>query len=72
MAVTSAELKKNLGKYLHLAMKENILIAKNGKAIANFFSPYEDRGAAAKSLSGILPDGGITLEESRKERLSKI
>lgn len=71
MSITATELKRNLGKYLLLAETEDIYITRNGKTIAKLSNPYQDRVDTAKSLFGILPSD-VTLEESRKERLSKI
>lgn len=71
MSITATELKNNLGKYLILAEKEDIFITKNGKVIAKITNPYQKRVDIANSLFGILSDD-ITLEESKKERLSKI
>ena len=71
MSITATELKMNLGKYLMLAEKEDIYITKNGKVVAKLSNPNQDRVDMAKSLFGILPSD-ITLEEAKKERLSKI
>ena len=70
MFVTATELKNNLGKYLDLATKEDIIITKNGKRIAKITSATEDKMTIAKSLIGILPSD-ITLEEAREERLKR-
>ena len=69
MFVTATELKNNMGKYLDLATKEDIIITKNGKRIAKLISATEDKMTIAKSLIGILPSD-ITLEEAREERLN--
>lgn len=71
MSVTTAELKINLSKYLHLAETEDVFITENGKVIAKISNPNADRRAIAESLFGIIP-ADITLEEARDERLSKI
>lgn len=71
MAITASELKANLGKYLDLAMKEDIYITKNGKLIAKLSTPFEDRQATVDSLYGILSDE-ISLEESKEDRLNQI
>ena len=39
MIVTATEFKTNLGKYLEMAMKQDIFITKNGKNIARLTSP---------------------------------
>lgn len=71
MTITVTELKRNLGKYLSLARKEDIYITKYGKIIAILLDSNEEKVSIAKSLLGILSDE-ITLEEAREERLSKI
>lgn len=71
MAITATELKSNLGKYLLLSAKEDIYITRNGKVVAKLTNPYQDRVDVAKSLFGVIP-GGMTLEESREERLGKL
>lgn len=63
--------KKNLGKYLLLAETIDIFITRNGKVVAKLTNPNQDRVNRAESLFGILSDDR-TLEESKKERLSKI
>ena len=68
MSITATELKQNLGKYLLLSAKEDIFITKNGKTIAKFTNPHQNRVNAAKSLFGILPEDA-DLDKSREERL---
>lgn len=70
MFVTATELKKNLGKYLDLADKEDIIITKNGKRIAKLTSATEDKMAIVKSLIGVLPSD-VRLERAKEERLSR-
>ena len=71
MSITATELKQNLSKYLLLAEKEDVYITRNGKMIAKLTTPYQDRVEMAKSLFGILP-GGMTIEQARDERLSRV
>ena len=71
MSITATEFKKNLGKYLLLSETVDIFITRNGKIVAKLTNPNQDRVNRAESLFGILSDGR-TLEESKKERLSKI
>ena len=71
MSITATEFKKNLGKYLLLAETIDIFITHNGKVVAKLTNPNQDRVNMAESLFGILSDDR-TLEESKKERLSKI
>jgi len=71
MIVTATEFKNNLGKYLALIDNEDVFITKNGKNIARLSSAKKSRIEIAKSLFGILPNTGITIEQAREERLSK-
>lgn len=71
MSITATELKTNLGKYLQLALTQDIYITKNGKVIAKLTNPNEDRVNIAKSLFGILPNDA-SLDKSEEERLNKI
>ena len=71
MSITATEFKKNLGKYLLLAETVDIFTTRNGKVVAKLTNPNQDRVNRAESLFGILSDDR-TLEESKKERLSKI
>ena len=71
MSITATEFKNNLGKYLLLAETIDIFITRNGKVVAKLTNPNQDRVNRAESLFGILSDDR-TLEESKKERLSKI
>ena len=71
MSITATEFKKNLGKYLLLAETVDIFITRNGKVVAKLTNPNQDRVNRAESLFGILSDDR-TLDESKKERLSKI
>ncbi|MDE7323422.1 MAG: type II toxin-antitoxin system prevent-host-death family antitoxin [Lachnospiraceae bacterium] len=69
MSITATELKQNLGKYLLLSAKEDILITKNGKTIAKLTNPNQNRVNTAKSLFGILPEDA-SLEDTKEERLN--
>lgn len=71
MSITATELKENLSKYLVLAESEDVFITKNGKVVAKLTNPFQNRVDVAKSLFGAVPNG-ITLEEAKEERLSKI
>lgn len=71
MTVTATEFESNLGKYLALAETEDIYISKNGKVTVKLVSSNLDKVAIMKSLFGCIP-ADITLEESKKERLSNI
>ncbi len=70
MSITATELKQNLGKYLELCEREDVLITKNGKVVAKLSNPFIEREAAVRSLFGVLPPD-VTLEEAREERLAR-
>lgn len=68
MSISASELKANLGKYLVLAMTEDILITQYGKVVAKLTRPFQNRVEIAESLFGALPQA-TTWEEAREERL---
>ncbi len=76
MTITATELKKNLGKYLEMAEKEDVLITKNGKVIARLVKPddLELKLAALHELIGIANPAGksinITDEELKEMRIN--
>jgi len=73
MVITATEFKSNIGKYLSLVSTGDmdILITKNGKHVAKLSSPKEERVEIAKSLIGIIPDDGMTIDDLKEERLMK-
>lgn len=72
MIVTATEFKTNLGKYLEMAMKQDIFITKNGKNIARLTSPTVNKLAVLDSLVGIVSEDSAMDEEAiRKERLDR-
>ena len=71
MLVTATEFKSNIGKYLTLVVDEDIFITKNGKSVAKLSSTKQDKVDIMKSLFGVIPNDGTTLEQARKERLAR-
>ena len=71
MLVTATEFKSNIGKYLTLVATEDVFITKNGKNIAKLSSTRHDKVEIMKSLFGIVPNDGTTLEQAREERLAR-
>ncbi len=69
MTITATEFKTNFGKYLALALHQDIYITKNGKNIAKLTSPTTDKAAVLDSLVGIIPADSDT--DIRKERLER-
>ena len=72
MIVTATEFKTNLGKYLELAVSQDIFITKNGKDIARLTSPSVNKLAVLDNLVGIVPqDDGLDEKAIREERLAR-
>ena len=72
MIVTATEFKTNLGKYLELAVSQDIFITKNGKNIARLTSPSVNKLAVLDNLVGIVPqDDGPDEKAIREERLAR-
>ena len=78
MTITATEFKKNLGKYLELANKEDIRITKNGKVIALLKAPDDIAAKLAwlDSIVGIAnPEGkqftDEEIENARYEEMMK-
>lgn len=70
MIITATEFKTNLGKYLNLVSTEDIIITKNGKAIAKMISPNV---SAVDSLRGLLREATVEYKsekEARREELT--
>jgi prevent-host-death family protein len=72
MVITATELKANVGQYLNfVSEQEEIYITRNGKVVAKLSSPAQDKQAILDSLVGIAAFNPVSLEEARKERLSR-
>ena len=74
MTITATELKKNLGKYLELAQKEEIVISKNGKESLVLCRKESE---AFRHLDGLLKgfsysDDDINERELKWERLKNV
>ncbi len=69
LQVTATEFKKNLGKYLAMINKDEIIITRNGIPIAQVITPKDK--SLVSQLIGIIPDDGYTMEDARRERLMK-
>ena len=70
MIISSSEFKTNMGRYLSLVDKEDIIITRNGKRVARLIAVKEDKVAIAKSLIGVLP-GTVTKEEAKEEKFKR-
>lgn len=77
MEITLTELKGNLGKYILLSQKEDILVTKNGKIVSRLTEPFTARKEKmakqkiAKKLVGSIKSSYLSLEDLREERLSR-
>ncbi len=71
MSITATELKANLGKYLLMAATEDVYVTRNGRTVAKLTSPYRNKLDTVDSLFGSIP-AGMTLEESKEERLNRV
>ena len=71
MVITATELKTNIGKYLSIAMTEDIVITKNGKNIIKLTNLRQEKLDILDSLVGTIKDRGITIEEAKAERLAR-
>ena len=71
MLITATEFKNNIGKYLSIIEKEDVFITKNGKPVAKLSNTKQDKTEIVKSLFGIIPNDGTTLEQAREERLAR-
>jgi hypothetical protein len=69
MTITATEFKTNISKYLTIVGNEDIFITKNKNS--DRASAVQNKIDVAKSLFGIIPDTGVSLEELREERLSR-
>ena len=75
MEITLTELKGNLGKYVEMSQKEDILITKNGKIISRLTEPLAarkekmEKKKIAKELVGSIKGEYMSLDDIRVERL---
>lgn len=71
--ITATDFKANLGKYLALAEREEIIITKSGKSIVKLSGIKQDKVKDMESLFGIVPWNGedIDIKKLRSERLMK-
>lgn len=68
--ISVSELKANAGKYVAMAMDQDILITKNGKVVAKLVTAKVDKKAALKELFSLFPDGvKVDLDKAKEERL---
>jgi prevent-host-death family protein len=73
LQITATDLKANLGKYLSLAQKEEIVITKSGKSVVMLSAIKQDKVKAIESLFGVVQWNGEDndIKQTKAERLIK-
>lgn len=71
MTITATEFKKNLGKYMQLALSEDVYITKNGTVLVKMSNPNKDKVDILNSLVGAAEDNGMTVDEIKAARLER-
>ena len=71
MVVTATQFKTNIGHYLSNVSEDDVYITKNGKVVAKLSNPAGDKQAFLDSLVGITAHNPISLDEAKRERLSR-
>lgn len=72
MIITATEFKTNFGKYIEMAVSQDIYITKNGKTVARLTSPTVNKLSVLDSIVGIVPQGSVEDEDTiREERLAR-
>ena len=71
MTITATEFKKNLGKYMQLALDEDVYITKNGAVLVKMSNPNRDKVDILNSLVGIAADNNMTKDEIKAARLER-
>ena len=65
---TATDFKANLGKYLVLALQQDIHVTKNGSEIAVLTAPNA-RHSWVDDLTGVVPNSGVEEKQIKAERL---
>jgi prevent-host-death family protein len=68
--ITATDFKSNLGKYLSLASRDDILITKNGADIALLVAP-KAKPCWVDDLTGIIPGADADAKKIKEERLAQ-
>ena len=69
--ISVSELKTNTGKYVAMAMDQDIMITKNGKVVAKLVTAKADKKEAFRHFLSLFPEEGLDFdpERIREERL---
>jgi prevent-host-death family protein len=70
MIVNSTEVRNNFGKYLELAAQQEIVITKNGQAVARLLGADKAASFLSDRLAGIIPEG-VDEDAMKNERLRR-
>jgi prevent-host-death family protein len=70
MIVNSTKIKNNFGKYLELASEQEIVITKNGSAVARLIGMEAQKKTLSEQLRGIIP-AGVDEKSLKAERMSR-
>jgi len=70
MIVNSTEVQNNFGKYLELAADQEIIITRNGTAVARLLGMKKTVSFLSDRLVGLIPKD-VDEEKAREERLSR-
>ena len=69
MVVTATEVKNNFGKYIELALNQEIVITKNGSPIARLLGMNEMVSFLSDRLVGLVPPD-VDENDAKSERLA--
>ena len=71
MTATTTEVQNNFGKYLQKVQEgEEVVVLKNGKAVARIMSYAQSLSFLTDSLTGVL-EGDYDENKTREERMSR-
>ena len=70
MVVNSTEVQNNFGKYLELASGQEIVITKNGNAVARLIGIGVQKKPLSEQLRGIIPSD-VDEKSIKAERMSR-
>lgn len=72
MIVNATQFKNNVGRFLRLAQKEEVIITRNGKSVIKLVSIDKNETPITDSLVGAIKNtGNIDLRKEREERTKK-
>jgi len=70
MIASSTEVQNNFGKYLELASSQEIVITKNGTAVARLIGIGAQKKSLSEQLRGIIP-ADVDEKSIKAERMSR-